>query len=134
MTVQAMLTGACEESFATVCDRVLATAGGRLDRQDLARRVRAEISDDQYVSLTWSAFVGKVVGSCRAKDAHGLPKAQSFDGEVVQRELWEVDDYCRSIVARRSAITAEWSIIKALRAECEARHGVRVSSAGEVAA
>lgn len=126
--------GVRQEAFDTVCRRMLDDKGGRLERNDLARLVADELGDDGYMSVTWSGFVARVVKACRQHDHTGLPMAQSFDGEVVQRQLWTADEYAESIRSRRRTIKAEASIIKRLRVECQARHGVTLTGEGTVAA
>lgn len=126
--------GVRQESFDAVCRRVLDDKGGRVDRTDLARLVHAELGDEGYRSATWSGFVQRVVKACRQHDHTGLPMAQSFGGEVVQRQLWTADEYAESIRSRRKTIRSESSIIKRLRIECEVRHGVSLTVEGEVAA
>lgn len=126
--------GAAQESFDALCRRVLTVAGGRVGRNDLARLVADELGHDGYFTATWGGFVARVVSACRAHDKTGLPMAQSFGGEVVQRQLWTADEYAQSIRDRRKTIRAESAIIKRLRAECLARHGVALSVEGEQAA
>lgn len=121
-------------TFDALCRRVLSDAGGRSERNDLATLVLHELGSDGYRSATWPQFVSRVVAACRAHDQTGLPRAQSFDGEVVQRQLWTSDEYARSIRDRRRTVRVESAIIKRLRAECSARHGVELTIEGEVAA
>lgn len=126
--------GSEQESFDALCRRVLTVAGGRVERNDLAQLVADELGRDGYFSATWGGFVARVVKACRAHDNTGLPLAQSFGGEVVQRQLWTADEYAQSIRDRRRTIRSESAIIKRLRAECLARHGVALSLEGEAAA
>lgn len=123
-----------EEPFAVACRRILEEHGGRLERNELGRLVRAELGDERTVSLMWPQFVDKVVSQCRQRDGQGLPLAQAFDGEVVQRRLWKVDEYRLSISSRASSIAAERAVIRRLIAECEQRHQVKLTTTGEVAA
>lgn len=126
--------GPDQESFDGLCRRVLTAAGGRVERNDLAQLVKDELGGDGYLSATWGGFVARVVKACRAHDNTGLPRAQSFAGEVVQRQLWTADEYAHSIRDRRRTVRNESAIIKRLRAECLARHGVALNVEGEVAA
>lgn len=126
--------GVDQITFDALCRRVLQDAGGRAERNELATFVLHELGAEGYRSATWPQFVSRVVAACRAHDQTGLPRAQSFDGEVVQRQLWTADEYARSIRDRRRTVRTESAIIKRLRVECAARHGVELTIEGEVAA
>lgn len=125
MNVQ--LTGQVDRSLAVVAREVHELLGGRALLDDIAHKIAGD-DPDLYLRTTFPSFKRAVGQALAAKDAGGLPRALSVDGQgtYVQRTLFDLSDY-ETVIKRYVKLgVADLAVARALADECAGVLGVTI--------